>query len=1079
MSSYTKFLASRPSTNRKGNFNFISTKMPDSKGFASEVPVPEPAKVLVDLVKFQTEKKESKAKQESANYGFNLTSKVNKVTSGAESRPDANTKLKFVPKRLVTFNKAQSRGSQGFDSQRELPYSASNIPSTPEIFVDETVQTPKGNALTKIYVTKSTNLFSKKLFVSSNKLGKEPATDATGLKPETSTSLNSRDFKIKVTDSNVNDEYGGGRKGSVRKDSIPFSSGVKPLAIRMLGLQGKKLKKESAEPRKAPLNQIDEIAIQKYVTARPAMSSTKDDSARPFRRSREGSSNNQKELELSTRVFNFLAEEKFELLVEYLRNLKSSEPNINWHGVINSQEQSTGRSLVHFALTYQRLDLLVYLIENRADFHIRDRKGVIPLMIAASENWPEATDLVIENTHDVNIQDRFGNTALHIAVAKSNTEFIEKLLACRNVNVRQTNNEGMKPLDLAEVHLVVQMQSIFRKYESLKGENPSLSNSSRVNKILAKDERKTPRESAKTPSCRIIAAVSSTSNQGNEKLRSPLNSKASRRPEVPPLPLIDVRVSPLAEDVLQSMTPKESGRSPSHAENITLIESNYIRNANGLATDETEQNTEAKSSDRVESRSPDFTKKDQIVYFNPHHALGKLSRPGNNNNKTEPRSMVFTHKPEIRTVFVKKKSEKLFPTKFSLGLKLREGHSQAPATSHTQKISPAKESKQSSNAQFNLNNQVEEICARIDIEIFDEKPPKDGTKTFIKNKSLPLEKEATANPLISMQVKKPSLNDFIIHSIIGKGSFGEVYLVQKKGTKRFYAMKTLPKKRIIKENLTRYALTERNVLSTISHPFIVKLRYAFQNSKTLFLIMDYLPGGDLGRYLQDEGQISENKARIYAAEIILAISELHKRDIIFRDLKPENVLLDKDGHAMLSDFGLSKENVMLENQERSFCGSVAYLAPEMLKKTGHGKAMDWYLVGVIIYEMVVGIPPFFAETKEELFNNIEHATVRFPSQISANLKDLLSKLFEKDPTKRIKEEAIKTHKWFKDINWDSALQKKLKPPKPFIKRAKMNQLGDIIPDVENETLGIENLKGWTFIEEIGDAEQRAKEKLSN
>ena len=279
-------------------------------------------------------------------------------------------------------------------------------------------------------------------------------------------------------------------------------------------------------------------------------------------------------------------------------------------------------------------------------------------------------------------------------------------------------------------------------------------------------------------------------------------------------------------------------------------------------------------------------------------------------------------------------------------------------------------------------------------------------------------------------------------------------------------MKTLSKKRILKENLTRYALTERNVLSNIRHPFIVKLRFAFQNSQTLFLIMDFLPGGDLGRYLQTQGRITESNSRIYAVEIILAISELHKSDIIFRDLKPENILLDKEGHVMLSDFGLSKENVFLENKEKSFCGSVAYLAPEMLKKTGHGKPMDWYLVGVVIYEMVVGIPPFFAETKEELFNNIENTNVKFPNFFSLNLKNLLSRLFEKDPIKRIKEEEIKTHPWFKGINWEDAMNKKLKPPKPNINRVRMNRFSSGFPNNEHEIIGSEKLNGWTFIEEI-------------
>jgi len=191
--------------------------------------------------------------------------------------------------------------------------------------------------------------------------------------------------------------------------------------------------------------------------------------------------------------------------------------------------------------------------------------------------------------------------------------------------------------------------------------------------------------------------------------------------------------------------------------------------------------------------------------------------------------------------------------------------------------------------------------------------------------------------------KPIDIDSFIIHSIIGRGSFGDVYLVEKKDNNMLYAMKVLNKQKVFKDNLKRYAITERNVLSAIDHPFIVKLRYAFQNSEYLFLIMDYYPGGDLGTYLTEEGTFSERKAKVYLSEIILALEELHKNDIIFRDLKPENVMIDAEGHIALIDFGLSKERVTSNNTgARSFCGSVAYLAPEMEKKIGHGKMMDWY-----------------------------------------------------------------------------------------------------------------------------------------
>ena len=159
-------------------------------------------------------------------------------------------------------------------------------------------------------------------------------------------------------------------------------------------------------------------------------------------------------------------------------------------------------------------------------------------------------------------------------------------------------------------------------------------------------------------------------------------------------------------------------------------------------------------------------------------------------------------------------------------------------------------------------------------------------------------------------------------------------------------------------------MTERNVLGISNHPFIVKLHYAFQTPEKLFLILDYCPGGDLGEHLQREKRFSEEKARFYLAEVLLALEDLHKRDIIFRDLKPDNIVIDAEGHAKLTDFGLSKEGVLNPSEgARSFCGSVAYLAPEMLRRTGHGKAVDWYLLGVVFYEMLVGVPPYYANNR--------------------------------------------------------------------------------------------------------------------
>ena len=224
---------------------------------------------------------------------------------------------------------------------------------------------------------------------------------------------------------------------------------------------------------------------------------------------------------------------------------------------------------------------------------------------------------------------------------------------------------------------------------------------------------------------------------------------------------------------------------------------------------------------------------------------------------------------------------------------------------------------------------------------------------------------------------------------IGKGSFGEVFLVSKEDSGQLFALKILKKEKMISHNLIRYALTERNVLTYIKHPFIVSLKYAFQSNDKLFLVLDYCPGGDLSSRLLIEKRFSESQARIYISEILLALEELHARDIIFRDLKPDNIVIDQNGHAMLTDFGLSKEGVADHITAKSFCGSVAYLAPEMIKRSGHGKAVDWYLLGVVLYEMLVGVPPYFSSNKDELLSNIQRGKLKMPTSLSVEARELI------------------------------------------------------------------------------------------
>lgn len=293
-----------------------------------------------------------------------------------------------------------------------------------------------------------------------------------------------------------------------------------------------------------------------------------------------------------------------------------------------------------------------------------------------------------------------------------------------------------------------------------------------------------------------------------------------------------------------------------------------------------------------------------------------------------------------------------------------------------------------------------------------------------------------------------SLSSFKFVSFIGKGSFGEVYLVEKNNqfiankTKELnnevicefesltnkpnmFALKSIKKEMIIKQGIVRYIQEEKKILKSLDHPFIIKLHGTFQTDHFLFLLMEYCGGKDMSYHLNYEKEFSEGKIRLIAAQLILAIEYLHSLGIVYRDLKPENIVVDKEGYIKLVDFGLAKEKVTNENLTFSFCGSLAYLAPEVITRKGHGPAIDWYMLGVVIYEMCHGTPPYLTSnsTREILLFNIQHSQLLIKSSITNDLKDLLKLLLMKKPNERLCSGflgslEIKAHPFFKEVDWE-------------------------------------------------------------
>ncbi|KAG8062318.1 hypothetical protein GUJ93_ZPchr0003g16596 [Zizania palustris] len=310
---------------------------------------------------------------------------------------------------------------------------------------------------------------------------------------------------------------------------------------------------------------------------------------------------------------------------------------------------------------------------------------------------------------------------------------------------------------------------------------------------------------------------------------------------------------------------------------------------------------------------------------------------------------------------------------------------------------------------------------------------------------------------------RTSIDDFEIIKPISRGAFGRVFLAKKRTTGDLFAIKVLRKADMIRKNAVESILAERDILITVRNPFVVRFFYSFTSRENLYLVMEYLNGGDLYSLLRNLGCLDEDVARIYLAEVVLALEYLHSMHIVHRDLKPDNLLIAHDGHIKLTDFGLSKVGLInstddlsgpavsgsllygddepqmsefeqmdhqTRRQKRSAVGTPDYLAPEILLGTGHGASADWWSIGVILFELIVGIPPFNAEHPQTIFDNILNCKIPWPhvpEEMSSEARDLINKLLIEDPHLRLGANGaseVKQHQFFKDISWDTLARQK-------------------------------------------------------
>mgnify|MGYP003588320123 CR=1 FL=1 len=281
--------------------------------------------------------------------------------------------------------------------------------------------------------------------------------------------------------------------------------------------------------------------------------------------------------------------------------------------------------------------------------------------------------------------------------------------------------------------------------------------------------------------------------------------------------------------------------------------------------------------------------------------------------------------------------------------------------------------------------------------------------------------------------RRVSAEDFQFKATLGKGAHGKVLLVEKKDSGVLYAMKILRKKHVVDAKQLEHTRAERDVLTTLQHPFLVSLKFSFQTDAKIYFVMELMKGGELFQHLKRVYRFREDATKFIAACLVLALGQLHHHGFVYRDLKPENVLLTETGYAKLADFGLVK-TLKLKELARTFCGTPEYLAPEVILEKGANASADWWALGVLVYEMMFGVPPFYSKDLEKMYRNAVKSPVKFRTDvvISDEAKDFIAGLLTKAPLRRLGSVAdaleVANHAWFAGLDWAQLARGEMKPP---------------------------------------------------
>ena len=284
---------------------------------------------------------------------------------------------------------------------------------------------------------------------------------------------------------------------------------------------------------------------------------------------------------------------------------------------------------------------------------------------------------------------------------------------------------------------------------------------------------------------------------------------------------------------------------------------------------------------------------------------------------------------------------------------------------------------------------------------------------------------------LSILKVKMNLDFFETVKLLGKGTFGKVLLVKLKSNNSYYAMKILNKNQLRLSKQEMHTKNERDLMVKISSPFIVSIKFAFQDEINLYLVSEFMQGGELFFHLRKNKYFEEDRVKFYAMELVLAISHIHENNAVYRDLKPENILLDKNGHIKLTDFGLAK---MVKDNDKAYtiCGTVQYIAPEVLMNKGYKKEVDWWSLGCVIYEMLEGRSPF-GKPKGRINISFYEKNLDFYYTDSKEAQNFIKELLVINPEKRLGygkngSEKVKSHPFFKGVDWNKVFKKEYKPP---------------------------------------------------